>query len=230
MDKKSVRITFNFDFNKIKNNRNKSHFYCRKYKSGDVNVIDGEIWKYIKDFGNIYSVSNEGRIKNNITNKLMTLFIVGDYYKVSLKAKPYFVHKLVAKAFIDNPDNKPCVDHIDTNPLNNNVENLRWATIKENNNNPLTVKKQIDRLRKYNIPRKLQVIKFKYKDYDNYEIFESVLDAAKNINGETTNISKTCKANAKLITPRHLCKGYCFMYKTDFLILHYKLFKKTIVI
>lgn len=49
------------------------------------------------------------------------------------------VHRLVALAFIPNPDNKQFVDHIDTNRLNNNVSNLRWTTISENANNPNTI-------------------------------------------------------------------------------------------
>lgn len=187
MDKKNIRVIFNFTINN-KDKRHNSNFNSKHYKNSNINNIDGEIWKPIKDFENIYYVSNKGRVKNIISNKLMSIFVVGNYYKVALKSKQYFVHKLVANAFIPNYDNKPCVDHIDTNSLNNNVENLRWVTIKENNNNPITISKQTDRLRSYNIGRKIRVIKFKYKDYNNIEIFNSVLDAANSINDSSTNI------------------------------------------
>ena len=67
------------------------------------------------------------------------------YKHVSLyknkEGKTWKIHRLVALAFISNPGNKPCIDHIDGNRLNNNVCNLRWVTHRENTNNPYTIKK-----------------------------------------------------------------------------------------
>lgn len=58
------------------------------------------------------------------------------------------VHIIIAKTFIPNYDNKPCVDHIDGDVYNNSVSNLRWSTYKENNNNPITKQRLIDSQRK----------------------------------------------------------------------------------
>ena len=95
-----------------------------------------EEWRIVKDYP-IYSVSNLGNVKNNTTNKIMRPTIKGGYYNISLTnesyCKTFKVHRLVALAFIENPENKPDVNHIDKNKINNNLSNLNWMTRKENN-------------------------------------------------------------------------------------------------
>ena len=89
----------------------------------------------IDDYPN-YSIGKDGSIMNNETGHVMTPYIskVG-YYQVCLGNKRHYVHRLLAKAFIPNPDNKPFIDHINRISLDNRLENLRWATICENNQN-----------------------------------------------------------------------------------------------
>ena len=98
-----------------------------------------EQYKIIKDFEN-YSVSNFGNIINNKTGKVLKPGInTNGYYKVSLCSDgniyQKLVHKLIAESFIANPYNKQCVDHINNDRLNNNVNNLRWASYQENSMN-----------------------------------------------------------------------------------------------
>lgn len=94
----------------------------------------------------IAEVSNYGRIKVN--GELIEL---KHYRTTKYLGAPFAttLHRLVAKMFIPNPDNKPCVDHIDGDKYNNNVNNLRWTTYKENNNNPITKKRMSISQREY---------------------------------------------------------------------------------
>ena len=99
-----------------------------------------EVYSPIEGF-NDYLITSQGRVLSLKYGKLKELNQVNDghgYYYVNLSknGKPYNkkVHRLVAQAFIVNPDNKPCINHIDENKTNNHASNLEWCTYKENNN------------------------------------------------------------------------------------------------
>ena len=97
-----------------------------------------EIWKDIEGYEGLYQVSNLGRVKRN-GRILKPYFGTDKYYYVSLskdsKVTKFKIHRLVAHAFIPNPENKPTVDHINRNRIDNRVDNLRWATYTEQRSN-----------------------------------------------------------------------------------------------
>ena len=108
-----------------------------------------EEWKDIIGYKGRYQVSNLGRVRSLVSNKILNHNLIrkkyGTYSRVALYSygrgsdKRLSVHRLVAAAFIPNPHNKREVNHIDGNPQNNSVENLEWATGSENQQHSINV-------------------------------------------------------------------------------------------
>ena len=128
-----------------------------------------EIWKDIKNFENKYQISNLGNVKSlerliKPTGKyqktktcreriLKTCIGAHGYFHVGLEGKKYLIHKLIAIAFINNPNNLTCVNHKDGNKLNNSLNNLEWCDYKYNSNHMFN-----SGLRKDNIKIKVTIL------------------------------------------------------------------------
>ncbi len=84
-----------------------------------------EIWKDIVGYEGKYRISNFGKVFSIISERLLSPGKICGYLSVNLCGKQYRVHRLVAMAFIPNPEGKPYIDHINTIKTDNRVENLR---------------------------------------------------------------------------------------------------------
>lgn len=116
-------------------------------------LLPNEEWKpvvglessyMISSFGRVISLpkpfNHNGKISYSRHRLLKHSTSTSGYYRVCLNGKFHNIHRLIAQAYIQNPEGKPCVDHINTIKTDNRIENLRWVSQKDNMNNPITLK------------------------------------------------------------------------------------------
>lgn len=171
-----------------------------------------EIWKNIKRYENLYKVSNWGRVKSARNNILLKLHIQKNgYLRVSLskngKIKYYNIHRLVAEAFIPNPNNYPIINHIDGNKKNNNVKNLEFCTYSHNNKEARRLGLNISKKGKYN-HKSRKVVQYDkkgniIKEWDYMNLITEILGY------DYTSISKCCSGKQRT------SYGYIWKYKEE---------------
>lgn len=162
---------------------------------------------YKKIFGK-YEVSNLGNVRNSNTGKILKpIEDKYGYLCVCLheRGKNYYkkIHRMVAQAFVENKEDKHCIDHIDGNRKNNVYTNLRWVTPKENSNNPITLAKIREKCRPpKNTPKPVICV-------ETNEEYLSIIDASKSRNIDDSCIAKCCKGK------RQTAGGYHWKYKYE---------------
>lgn len=187
-------------------------------------VMEKEIWKTIPEFEGLYQISNHGRIKSlerqdtgegygkyYRPEKIKKPSIgTNGYYGISFfKAKkryPKSVHRLVAELFVKNPDNKPCVNHLDGDKLNNYYKNLGWVSYSENMNHAFE-----NNLIKNAVGGK-SITSKKVKQLtitgELVKIHSSITEAANEVDITMGGIIGVCKKQKY----RNTCKGFKWQY------------------
>lgn len=167
-----------------------------------------EEWKDIRHFEGFYQVSNLGNVRSFIDNhwkkrdvpKILKLFkLTKGYLGVCLydkkgSSKTYKVHRLVAQAFIPNPNNLPQVNHIDENKENNTVDNLEWCTCEQNLFHGTARERIFKTLEEKGI---YKIIPIEQYDLEGtlIAVWKSATFASKTLKIDTSMILKRCKAN-----------------------------------
>lgn len=169
-----------------------------------------EEWKQVQGYEN-YEISNQGRIRNRAGHILKPYTKPDGYVCIKLSKndirKHFRIHRLVAQAFIPNPENKEFVDHINGIRNDNRVENLRWCTRSENNNFELARKHNSES--KKNSEKLIALANARKKKVRCIEldiVFDSITEAGEKTGVNFRNISSVCKGRRKT------CGGYHWEY------------------
>lgn len=169
-----------------------------------------EIWKTIKSHPS-YEVSNRGRVRSvdrissrkgnpcRLGGMMLKPRDIKGYMAVTLwdgnreKHKRFFVHRLVAEAFIPNPDNLPCVNHKDESRTNNNAENLEWCTHKYNSNYGTAIRRRVAHQDWRSIANK-QSRAIEQLDMDGNVVarYKSMMECERTTEFKSSGISKAC--------------------------------------
>ena len=167
-----------------------------------------------------YSINEDGEVRNDITGRIKKPYtnknngyLIIDLCKDN-KSKKVPVHRLVAEAFIPNPENKPTVDHADGDRTNNSIENLRWATYSENNSRFGTIGVRSEKIIVKHYEEKLKKRGGGHEAWLGIiEIleFNSISETAKYFDCTISNISRMLLLGT--IGKRGRTRGYQFLYK-----------------
>nr|DAM53411.1 MAG TPA: homing endonuclease [Caudoviricetes sp.] len=193
--------------------------------------FEGEEWRDVVGFEGLYMVSSFGRvislgrkIVNNLGVRITDPFIKktnnitnSGYIQIQLwknnKCNHLYAHRLVATAFIPNPNNYPCIDHIDTIKTNNHYLNLRWCTNSMNHLNPITRKRNsLSKIGARGIieNKSKPVVRIDPQNPNCIKIYESPMFAKKSEGYNQGHISAVC------LGKRNHHKGYIWVYLSDY--------------
>ena len=140
-----------------------------------------------------YEVSNLGKVRNIKSGRTLKPRLHNGYLRLCLyknnKNKDLLLHRILATAFIDNPDEKPCVNHIDENKLNNDLSNLEWCTERENAIHGTRTKRVAEKLSQ-------KVIQLDLND-NILNVFKSMRQAERETGIDATSISACCNGKRK---------------------------------
>lgn len=162
---------------------NKLHIVFHLKNKDNIMPISGENWKQIDNTR--YYVSDKGRVKNADKGTLLYPFLCKGYYYVHLgRVRKERIHRLVAIAFIPNPDNLPEVNHKDENKLNNSIDNLEWCDGKYN--------------MEYSFGKKIS--QYDAKTFELINTFNSAAEASRVLNLDKSSILKCTKHNKRNAT------------------------------